>query len=299
MLKEWEYEKEGYGLRYILRGEQIWITALSGNPIEVEIPKEIEGKRVVGIEKKAFLSKKNLKRIYLPEELEEIGDWAFAFCTRLEEVVFPEKIKGIGKNLFQDCANLSGVKIAGRERQDGVDKLLAAAVTIMETPYLFTPKTVGSEEWYRKWDQRLYAILTEDDKEGYAKQILCGEEDYGSTDLAAFESNKRRKKVRLSLLRLLYPEGLTLQRKEEMEQYVKSHTKGQTSEESWLVILQELWDKNAYVNLFLDLGCVNVDNIDSMIREVGNEQTELKAMLLRYKEGHLFTGDFFDNLSLL
>ena len=50
--------------------------------------------------------------------------------------------------------------------------------------------------------------MEEDDNEGYLKQVLCGEEDYGSTDLEAFLSGKRKKKVRLCMLRLQHSQAI-------------------------------------------------------------------------------------------
>lgn len=294
-MKEWEYEQENYGLKYTVTEGEVYVTSLSGNPMEVVVPEEIDGKKVAGLHKKVFLSKKNLKRVTLPGKLKSIGDYAFAFCSRLEEVVFPDSCPEIGKNIFQDCFKLKGLWSGWSE--DG-GSLLAAAVTTMETYYLLTPENVGSREWYEKWDQRLEMILCEDDQEGYLKQILCGEEDYGSTDLNAFMGEKRKRKIRLSFLRLLHPDFLPAARKEILENYIINHTKGMESDESWQVVHKEYYDNRAHIQLFLDLGCINSDNIDSVLNEIGPEHVELKTTILRYKEEQLSGDDFFGNLML-
>jgi len=320
-MKEWEVDFGSYGLRYTIRDEKVYITAATGNALTIDVPECIEGKRVAGIDKKAFLSKKNLKEVTLPAGLENIGDWAFAFCRKLERVTIPVSCTEIGKSIFQECEKLEwigesrpGVTAEDLKReeereevqQEGitlwnrqVGYLLATAVgTVMDTDYLLTPNRVGSAEWLEQWDKKLDAILAEADSEGYDKQILCGEEDYGSTDLNAFLREKRKKKVKISMLRLLNSVGLSAERSKRLTAYVLGHSKGETSEESWLVLRDELFEKRGYVQLFLDLGCVNIDNVDSMIQDVSAEKAELKAMLLRYKEEYLTTTDFFGGLML-
>lgn len=305
-MKEWEVDFGSYSLKYTIREEKVYITSSSGNAVTMQIPEEIDGRKVAGIDKKAFLSKKNLKEISLPVSLEEIGDWAFAFCRKLEKVTMPAGCHTIGKSIFQECEKLDWI---GKSQQEGEEEdpvwnqqvgfLLAAAVgTIMDTGYLLTPESVGTSEWLEKWDKKLDSILAEEDSEGYSKQILCGEEDYGSTDLNAFIREKRKKKVKISMLRLMNSVGISAERCKRLSTYVLGLSKGNASEESWLVLRDELFEKRGYVQLFLDLGCVNIDNVESMIQDVPVEKAELKAMLLRYKEEHLTTEDFFGGLML-
>ena len=42
----------------------------------------------------------------LPEEVTEIGDYAFFGCTSLSNVVFQGEIKQVGENAFLGCDNL-------------------------------------------------------------------------------------------------------------------------------------------------------------------------------------------------
>ena len=47
-----------------------------------------------------------LKRVIISEGVEEIGDFAFCNCWRLEKVVIPESIKKIMDYAFYDCEKL-------------------------------------------------------------------------------------------------------------------------------------------------------------------------------------------------
>ncbi len=157
---------------------------------------------------------------------------------------------------------------------------------------------MGSPEWLKKWDARLEAVMRMEDQEGYSKQVLCGEEDYGSTDLGAFLQAKRRKKVRLAMLRLLCDEGLSDGMRKYLEEYLTAHTKGCESEESWQVVLEEGETHPEYTQLFLQLGCANRQNIGDMIRQMKEDQPQLRASFLRYQQERLGREDFFEGLSL-
>ncbi len=299
MVKEWELDLGSYGLRYTVNAGEVWITSLTGRPIEVEVPEEIEGRSVVGIEKKAFLSKKTVKRISLPDKLKRIGDYAFAFCSSLEEVEFPSVCPEIGKNIFQDCVAIKEIRsFEDKAWSRAAAALLAGAVNKLGTYYLLEPENVGSKDWFEKWDKKAEALLLEDDQEGYAKQILCGEEDYGSTDLNAFMREKRKSKVRIAMLRLQNSEMLGEKLKGMLEEYLQNHTKGSDTEEAWLVILNECYDNRAQIQLFLDLCCINGNNISNALNDIGHEHAELKALLLRHKEEYLVSKDFFGELML-
>ena len=298
-MQEREFGFSGGSLYYEIRGGKAWITRFQGLTSVVEIPESIEGCPVSAIGKKAFLSKKNLRRVGLPDSVEEVGDWAFAYCDNLTEVLVPEKDIRFGKAVFLDCGSLGRIALARRrETGDFQPELLAAAVTAFEAYYLLDIENVGNKEWLEKWDARLGTLLRTPDQEGYSKQVLCGEEDYGSTDLAAYIGNRRKEKVRLALLRLLFPEGLSAVLREELEQYLRAHTRGGESEETWQVILEEHNGDRAYFSLFAELGCVTGENLDSILADIGERYPEVKAFFLRSREEQLCARDFFGDLEL-
>lgn len=294
-MQEKELEIPGGSLYYEVRAEGIFITRFHGTASEVRVPERIEDTFVTGIGKKAFLSRKNLRRVVLPETTREIGDWAFAYCDALEQVTLPERRIHFGKTVFMGCGSL--VRIASPTGSVPAE-LLAAAVRDFESYYLLDMTEAGSGEWLKKWDAKLTAILHAPDQEGYSKQVLCGEEDYGSTDLEAYKSGSRRRKVRLALLRCLFSQGLSQELKEELQGYLLSHTKGGESEETWQVVLEEHGEHREYYELFTQLGCVHEDNLNQILTDIGGESPEMKAYFLRSQEGYTQKADFFDSLDL-
>ena len=305
---EYEYVAGGCSLKYRMDPEGVCITGWQGRNWIAQVPERIENRPVTAIDRKAFLSRKNLREIQLPVSLRGIGDWAFAYCDNLERITLPAECIHIGKALFLDCGHLACVagifhdgSAEGQAREawsPETGRLLAAGLIQMEAYYLLEPAAVGSPEWLKKWDARLEAVMGAEDQEGYSKQVLCGEEDYGSTDLEAFLRTKRQKKVRLAMLRLLCRERLSGGLQAYLERYLKTHTKGCRSEESWQVVLEEGETHPEYVHLFLQLGCVTRENIEAMIGQMREDQPQLRAAFLRYRQERLEAGGFFAGLSL-
>lgn len=291
-----EFSMDGERLYYVAQGDRAVITGCARGVGELVIPESIEGLPVTGIDKKAFLSRKQLRAVRLPDTLEYVGDWAFAFCDRLERVEFGNRKISFGKTVFLDCAGLRFLQIRGREEADAV--LLAAAVTLCDAPYLLDVQETGSGEWLAKWDARMLTLLHTPDSEGYSRQVLCGEEDYGSTDLNAYLSERRKGKVRLALLRLLYPKGLGEETGRELKSYLLAHTKGCKGEETWQIILGEHGNERAYYEMFVKLGCVHRENIEGILQDIGDKEPEMKAYFLRYQQEYLGYGDFFADLAL-
>ena len=283
----------------------IRITRFQGNGSHLEVPKRIEDLPVTRVGKKAFLSRKNLRRVVLPATVEEVGDWAFAYCDHLSEVVLPHKEIRFGKAVFMECGQLQRIlaepQTLGQSEKEFPAELLAAAVTRMDAAYLLDIEASGTEEWLKKWDARLLTLLHASDQEGYSKQVLCGEEDYGSTDLVAYMSGRRKEKVRLILLRLLFCQGLSVKLRKELEGYLLAHTKGRESEETWQVILTEHGTHREYYSLFSSIGCVVEENLNSILDDIGEDFPEMKAFFLRtcsYREGTSDSTDFFETLEL-
>lgn len=306
-MKEKQFEQAGASYHYTISENGAAITGYEGNKIELVIPESIEDLPVTAIEKKAFFNVSGLYRIYLPATLESIGDWAFAHCRDLEEIYLSRKEYMLGKSLFMECAALKRICLTKEEKGNareevcrGFGSLLASTCGVLDAPYLFQTTKVDDEEWLALWDARMLTILHSDDMEGYTKLLLCGEEDYGSREnnLEYFLEEKRKRKVRVAFLRLLYDKGLAEANRKELMGYLLSHTKGCESEETWLVLKEEHGEDMEYISLFADLGCLTTDNFDAVLLDLGAEHPQMKAFLMKYKEEHMEKYDFFGNLSL-
>ncbi|MBQ6182345.1 MAG: leucine-rich repeat protein [Clostridia bacterium] len=146
------------GLEYILDDDgRAWISGpgtFDGE--ELNIPPEIDGHPVIGVEYNAFedtavtsvtLSDgimkiesnafdycKSLVAVYLPESVTNIGLGAFADCSRLTSAVLPAGVTNVEYYLFQNCSSLAsavipdGVTFIGEWAFDGCKALTSVSV---------------------------------------------------------------------------------------------------------------------------------------------------------------------------
>ncbi len=110
-MQEKEWETAGGRLNYRIEGGKAYVTGYRGHGGQVEAPPWMDGCPTAGIEKKAFLSRKNLRRIVLPDTLEEVGDWAFAHCSGLLSASFPRRDIRFGRAVFKECERLERIEI--------------------------------------------------------------------------------------------------------------------------------------------------------------------------------------------
>ena len=288
------------------RAGKVTVEGLQQNCAHVEIPAYIDGCPITGIEKKAFFNNRFLRSAILPDTIEDVGDWAFAHCPQLQFVELPQKEIKLGKGIFLGCGQLAGIALrllnGAIQKETGFAEqlavLLAAAITGLEAEYLLSVNEAGSKEWLQKWDSRLLTVMNRPDNEGFTRQVLCGEEDYGSTDQGRYENKRRREKARLAMLRLLHPVGMSEETGIFLETYLREHTGGSTNPEAWEVIRTEFAQQRRYYELFTRIGCVTPENFDGLLLDLQEEQPELKAYLLRYREEELGRGDFFESFMI-
>lgn len=295
-MTEKRLDMENGTIRYRIEKDRAVITGFQGFAANLALPAQIEGCAVAVVDRKAFLSRKSLCTIVMPDSVEEVGDWAFAHCDSLREVSFPGRQVRFGRAAFKDCSSLG--RIAVRGKAAFCAELLAAAVTMMDAYYLLNLCGAGSGEWMEQWDIRLLSILRASDAEGYISQSVYGEEDYIGTDLEEFTNARRKVKVRLAFLRLLHSHGLDSSLRAELEQYLRSLTKGQAGEEAWQVVREEHGSHREYYSLFAELGCISQDNFPGILGDIGENSPEMKAFFLKYMGEQRTETDFFDGLEL-
>lgn len=298
-MREKELETAGGSLCYVIEGNKIKITQWKGDTARAEVPEKIEGLPVAEIGKKCFMGKRKLSQVILPDTVEHIGDFCFAGDGALRLVSIPRRPVRFGKSPFWNCAGLRRIEIRhGEGEPEAPGELLALAAVEFGSYYLLDVMEAGSGEWFRKWDARLAAELHTSDMEGHTNAVLCGEEDYESTSLEGYMSGKRTDKARHCLIRLRCSAGLEQTFREELETYLREHTKGAESEEAWQVVLGEFGTEKPYYSLFAETGCVTPENLDGVLADIGESYPEMKAFFLRYAAEERGEKDFFAGLEL-
>ena len=304
-----------YGsIQYECREDYVVLASYRGADRELFIPEDVDGKPLVEIGKKAFLGCKQLQHIALPSGIMRIQDWAFAGCSGLEILMIPYREISIGQGILKDCLRLIRIMPEGKDEicqpeklhmhegvplHEDIPYLLAAVMNKLEAFYLFDLTTAGTENWLVQWDTRMFTLLKRDDAEGFSKMLLCGEEDYGSREnnLDYYIEQRKREKVRLCMLRLMHDIGLREPDRKYLQDYLKSHTKGEKSEETWKVVLEEHGDEKSFYQLLLDQECIHTHNFSAILEDMGREHTEMKAFLMEQWEERRQKEAVFDTLS--
>lgn len=95
--------------------ENVWeiengvVLSYNGTEEIVTVPGEFNGVVVTKIGKNAFESNNDVKKVILPDSIDEILDRAFIYCKNLESINFPSKLKVINTWAFGYCYALDNI----------------------------------------------------------------------------------------------------------------------------------------------------------------------------------------------
>lgn len=103
-----EYVTQG-DFTFYVSGNYAAVTKYNGSAEKVIVPSKVGSAYVIQIADKAFWSKKEMKSISLPANIQSIGKAAFNECTGLTKIDLPSKLKTIGESAFWYCTNLQAI----------------------------------------------------------------------------------------------------------------------------------------------------------------------------------------------
>ncbi len=114
-------EVEPYYTYYADMYGKITLTGYTGEPDNIELPSELDGKTVGGIGANAFTNLKRLSSVNIPESVGFISEGAFLGCTALKSVTIPKNVSSIGNRAFgyyydkeaKDYIKVDGLTITG------------------------------------------------------------------------------------------------------------------------------------------------------------------------------------------
>ena len=298
-------------------------TKYSGADKEVHLPEQVDGLFMNAIGAKAFLSCKTIEKLWLPDSIREIGDWAFAHMKNLKEIALPAETIAFGKQVFMGCEQLTRVHVVVKHREDGekdkespdeakawecslyegLEYFLATMFCHFESGQLMDLSILQTEEgqkkWIEKYDQVLCEYLAEDDAVRFVPAFI------GWFDVEDLDEQKKRyvnqvkcKKLEITLQRLLYDANINESTKRQLAKYVEER------EKSMLELFQdrekELGNDIRYYKLWNTLGGLKNDQARILLEANDWADTEIKAYLLNIQlqkdEETDFFGELFENL---
>lgn len=104
---------ENKGLSYNLNSENKYVVKSIGNCKDkyIIIPKKHKEIDVVSIDNNAF-ENSDLYYIEIPENIINIGEFAFKDCIYLKKIVLPDSVEVIEKSIFENCYNLKNITLS-------------------------------------------------------------------------------------------------------------------------------------------------------------------------------------------
>lgn len=296
-------------MEYRKNGTNYTFWKYSGSDRIFKVPYQWEGTAVTAVGPKAFLSCKTIQSLYLPDSIDEIGDWAFAHMKNLEKITLPAREMQLGKEIFMDCTKLQQIALTNNASGNwGIPFFLASAATTLKERNLFNPKRAGdvSEhvQWLKDFDNALLRFLDRPDDYGF-EPIFYGwyeDEDADSCQRPVYIKQRRRDKVKLCFLRLLYPGDLESCASEHLKQYLADHMPGGKLEAEhtlvWEMMCQDYSHDRRYLQVLADAGCITHDNLPVLMDERCGMTPEVIAFLLQYQQEISGTYDYFDDFTI-
>ena len=103
---------ESTGLQYaVFYDNFVTITGAKENMSTINIPENIDGKAVIGIDACAFCDRSDIVTVNLPNTQNfSIDDSAFENCVNLENINLSDNIKLNGNSVFKNCDKLDSIE---------------------------------------------------------------------------------------------------------------------------------------------------------------------------------------------
>lgn len=104
----------------------------------------------------AFSYCSGLTSVNIPDSVTSIGGWAFIGCTSLTSVTIPTSVTSIGENAFELCSSLSSITIPSGVTNIGNLAFVNATNLQSITIFAATPPALGSDVFYNTNECPIY-----------------------------------------------------------------------------------------------------------------------------------------------
>lgn len=286
----------------------------SGQASEVQLVSSVKNP-LITVGSKAFLSCKNVERLYLPETLEKVEDWAFAHMKSLCEITLPAKEIQFGKKVFLGCDKLSRVhlsKISEKQTEthkvfadadiyEGISYFLASCFKFFPGNRLENLRMAGDQQgqwqWLAEYDEALWNYICRADDYEFEPAFI------GWFDIEDVDDQKQRyvlqqkkHKIRLAFRRLLYSERLAAEKADFLQKYLC--TEGCLVEEVLLDKEEPCSNDIRYFKIWKQAGGLSRERLGHFLEHVSEDNPEIRGYLLKIQLENMEKNSFFEELDL-
>lgn len=291
-------EEKGYYRKYI------------GQETVVNLPDEVNGKKLTVIGSKAFLSCKTVERLVLPASVKRVEDWAFAHMKQLRELVFPAREIIFGKQTFLGCDKLERVvlyeaskrtgsdEICPIEEMSGLDRLWASMFRFFPQESLTHPENMicesGRRQWLSLYDGALEGFLRKPDDTDFEPAFI-GWFDVEDVDdqKQGYILKRRSHKVELVFQRLVCGE----EPEEQFRKYLHSMILEHAEHVRKLFIENPRYGRNVeYYKIWQQSGGLERLVAQELLMDLPWEEPEIRGYLMQQLQSD--NADYFAQLEL-
>ena len=105
-----------------------------------------------------------------------------------------------------------------------------------------------------------------------------------------------QRKACIAFLRLIYPENITGVTKQILTDYLLQRTKGCKDESAWEFVKESHNMGLQYCDKLFEINGINEENINEVLDDLGEDNVELKAYLLKKWQGRGQNVDIWESL---
>lgn len=265
---------------------------------------------------KAYLSRKDIEELFLPDAIEEIGNWAFAHMKNLKKLVVPCREIKLGKEVFKGCDSLEQIIVGLPEALSDVDMvyepdlihkqsedasyLLATALRYLGAQELFVPQLVGKQEWLEQLDAGFIKFLNDIDETGFNPMWFGGEEDYddNDTNVEIYRRMRQKEKLFVAMCRLIHDTCLSEEKCEQYHGFLRNILLDGASEELWEYLADKYADDSCFISVLTAAGCIHMQNREYVLQKFSGIGPEGKALLVAWFAKQSEKEDFFAEMEL-
>ncbi len=277
---------------------------------------DLSASGLTAIAPKAYLSRKDIEELILPDTLEEIGNWAFAHMKKLRKLVVPCREIRLGKEVFKGCEALEQVLIEGKRKVSCVDVvfdtdmadrasvdasyLLAASLRYFGAQELFAPLCFADMEWFAQLDAGFFAFLDGCDENGFNPMWFGGEEDYddNDTNVEIYRRIRQKEKISVVMCRLLHDAYLNGENRGRYVAFLQKALSDDDSKVLWEFLSEQYAENSGLIRVLTEAGCIHMQNRENVLQWFSGIGAEGKALLLAWYTEQAEHEDFFGGMEL-
>lgn len=260
------------------------------------------------IQRKAFLSCKILRKVYIPGSVVCVEEWAFSKCSNLQSFMVDGLFHpGIfGKGAFDGCESLQ--EIGFSDSDEGFKHLLSLTVNKMANDYLLRSDDLDRDTWYDKFDICLSSVLKADSSHMEADFATGGEEDLPFVGVGMVDGEMpdegvdffrgiEKNKCFLAYLRLKYNKYLGSDMESFLREFIKDRAFGKTQPYAFATLNEECGGDIDMYKIYMEVVNPDKETINLMEKSLNPSLIQAKAYLIECAskdDGN----DFFDDLMI-